>query len=329
MFLSRLVRLLTNLGVFVVLFLVVGFLKSDAIGIAALVAGAIGFAHQLCWDFLDFKFLDNKTGRIIKRVIFLAVAAFGVVYASSAFLSQLKLTSDLNYAKTAYLASPLPAAIGAIFLSFYTWFDDYDRLDARFISVQATIAGVVVGLVNAALMKYVHIALGLAVEAGLFIGLIVFIFIKCKRHSTFFYGEPRAKGEVVSSAPTTRTQKQGGNPGGYKEKAVCAQLRNYMPKIASRHSQTKSILYGVLIVSDVTANVDGANVTFTVDLKITGGTFKNQAEVDHAIGARDSYIKSLMNSIYSDAVSDAESITKSLYCSNFVGIEVKLGNVHS
>ena len=80
-------------------------------------------------------------------------------------------------------------------------------------------------------------------------------------------------------------------------------------------------------MTEVTAHVNNASVRFVIDLKISGGTCKNQAEVDHAIGARDAFLKSLAQSIYSDANSEANSIAKQHYCDNFADIDVEMGSI--
>ncbi|MBQ8880366.1 MAG: hypothetical protein IJY69_05975 [Clostridia bacterium] len=61
-------------------------------------------------------------------------------------------------------------------------------------------------------------------------------------------------------------------------------------------------------------------VTFSLDVKVSGGSFQNQAEVDHAIGARDAYIKSLMDSIRRDAADHAIHNAKAIGCDSVMYI---------
>ncbi len=61
-------------------------------------------------------------------------------------------------------------------------------------------------------------------------------------------------------------------------------------------------------------------VTFDPDVKISGGTFQNQAVVDRAIGAKDSYIKSLMDSIRRDAADCTIRSAKYIGCDSAIHI---------
>ena len=164
----------------------------------------------------------------------------------------------------------------------------------------------------------------------LIVGAVVFFIVKLSMKQSFIYGEVYESSYDDEDRSISFPKFTKGNEGydgatlEQKEKSFTIGLEYEMNLAAKKFCQSKSILYGVNLDTEVTAHTSGRNVTFTLDVKITGGTFQNQAEVDHAISARDTYLKSLMDSIRRDAADRAIHSAKYIGCDSaiYIGFDV-------
>lgn len=321
---SPLGRLLCGLGITLVGFFGMGIIGSETLGLVFIATGLVTFIHQLVWDVLDYSFLDNKVGRIIKRVLFLGVSGAVLIEAFVLYIGQLAILDELNYVQISHASTLISATLVAILFCFLTFYFS-GRKYAFTIQVEAAVIGLVIGLAGGAVTKYVGSALGIVFNLLLVAGLVFYVVVATRKKG-FIYCEiyENSYDEEDSSISFPKFTKGSDNYKDYtpeqKEKTFLIDVEYNMKMTALKFRQSKSILYGVNLDTDVTSSTSGRNVTFTLDVKVSGGTFQNQAEVDHAISARDAYIKSLMDSIRRDAADRVIHNAKNIGCDSAIYI---------
>ena len=307
-----------------------GFLVADAMHLSVLsasflCAGAIVLVYQLCWDVLDYKFLDNSVGKTVKRVLFFAGCAFGVALAFMGSAEQLALMTEPTF-----VGSPVPSAVAAVIGCYLSFTHDRKHNLTTFLQVEAVAAGTVISIINGALVKYVSPAMSTVFDA-LLVAVAVLVYVKIsKKYNTFIFGEVPEDydDDNGSDDPKMPVFKKAGYDGyrdatpQQRETAFKTSLPYDMENIARNHKQSKTILYGVLLDCEVESRVSGRTVSFNLKVRATGGNFQSQADVDHAIKARDVFLKSKIKSIQSDARKSAIERAKSIGCDSMIYLSV-------
>lgn len=116
---NRFGRLLANIlfgctALCVGLFVLTPFCKeTDAVVATIGSAFAVGLVHQICWDLLDAKFLNNVFVLFIKRLLFIAVAVFAAALTFSSYNSAI---ADQTWEQQNLLAKALTSSSGYAFI---------------------------------------------------------------------------------------------------------------------------------------------------------------------------------------------------------------------
>ena len=318
-------RLLTGIGIMILGFVGMDIIATDALALSFIFTGLVVTVHQLCWDVLDYKFLDNKVGKAIKRVLFVAAGVGALALSFTPFIDVSVDFAALNYFETAHYVFLTPAVSVAILFCYLTFYYNMKRQHVCFVALESVVIGLIVGLAGAALTVYVSAVLGIIFNV-LVAAAVVFVIVRLSMKQSFIYGEvyESSYDEEDRSVSFPKFTKGNDSYKDYtpeqKEKTFQIDVEYAMKMTALKFRQSKSILYGVNLDTEVTSSTSGRNVTFTLDVKISGGTFQNQAEVDHAVSARDAYIKSLMDSIRREAAERAIFYAKNIGCDSAVYI---------
>ena len=319
-------RFLAGIGITLLGFLGAGALGLSILSAAFLCAGIVVIVHHLCWDVLDYKIFDNVVGRNVKRVLFFAASAFALVLAFGGFAEQIALMTEPTF-----VGSPVPSAVAAIIGCYLSFIYDTKHRISTFLQVEAVAAGTVVSIIDGVLVKFVSPVLATVFDALLVAGAVVVYVILSRKFHTFIYGEQPYDVDCDDDEPKMPVFTKAGYEGyrdatpQQREQSFLTSLDYDMYLVCNAQKESKTILYGVLLDCEVDRHVSGRNVSFTLKVRATGGNFQSQADVDHAIQARDVFLKNKIKSIQKAARDSAISRAKSIGCDStiYVGVNVE------
>ena len=304
----KLGRFILNIIVTFAGFLILGAIN-ESLGVAFLSAGLVTFAHQLCWDIFDFAFLDNKVGRIIKRVVFFGVVVLCIAESAWIHVSGFAaLEAAPTVFEIARMTAALPAAVVAALLAHLMYWYINDVKHACFLQIEAFLIGFALSIGCAFATNKIGLFFAWVVYAVLILGVGAYIVLTSFKKKWIYYDAER--GPAYESASRTRSNGRSSHGRRTSDSVFFNSFSISMNNIARRYSTSKTLQHGVLIVSDVDPVCSDNGVTFEINLKITGGSFRNQAEVDQVVRERDAFIKYIAQSTCNDAGRELANLRK-------------------
>jgi hypothetical protein len=331
---NRFMRLITSVlillgvGIAVVALITPIFDGGDSVGTATsgmlgnlLVCFGVCLVHQICWDLLNFRFLENVVGRTIKRVLFIAVMAIALLMGFMLHYENL-LGSNYEYEKLvdagaisqgfalATVLCPISSAIFCLLSDRMCW----EKERAPFLPLYSMGAAIVAGIIIAFLGE----AAWSVAPIILVIGGLVFFVGYCVVKHTFIYGEEEY--EYVSSGYSGGSS-YGGSSGysGYSDTPqdnrksdglFLNQFEIGMFRIAEHHSRYTSLSHGAYL----SCSVHSSTYPGGVDFKITGTVTINtdylsyESDVSDIRSDAQREISDIARSLKSDAESEIRSL---------------------
>ncbi len=336
---NRFMRLITSvlilLGVGIVTILIITpiFDGGDSVGTATsgmlgnlLICFGVCLVHQICWDLLNFSFMENAVGRTIKRVLFIAVLAIAVLMGCVLHYENL-LGSDYEFKKLikasafsqgfalATVLCPISSAIFCLLADRLCW----ERERAPFLplySMGAAIgAGIIIAFLGEAAWSFMPIVLIIG-GLGFFVGY-------CVVKKTFIYGEEEY--EYVSSGYSggysggSSSYGSGGSStsdyysSGDNRKSDGIFLNQFeigMFRIAEHHSRYTSLSHGAYLSCSVHSSTYSSGVDFKITGTVTINTdyITHQADISDIRSEAQREISDIARSLKSDAESEIRSL---------------------
>lgn len=324
------VLLLLGVGIATVLIITPIFDGGDSAGTATsgmlgnlLICFGVCLVHQICWDLLNFSFMENAVGRTIKRVLFIAVLAIAILMGCLLHYANL-LGSDYEFKKLvkasafsqgfalATVLCPISSAIFCLLSDRLCW----ERERAPFLplySMGAAIgAGIIIAFLGEAAWSFMPIILIIG-GLGFFVGY-------CVVKKTFIYGEEEY--EYVSSGYSGGSSSYGGSSygGGYDsdtprdnrkgDGVFLNQFELSMHRIANSNSRRTSLSHGAYLECSVYSSTYPGGVDFKIHATITIYTdyLTHQADVNDIRSDAQREISDIASSLKSDASSEIDSL---------------------
>jgi hypothetical protein len=370
---NRFFRLITTAILFIVSLLIGALLlvpyceDLNGIGLAVLGAFAIGVAHQICWDFLDLGFLDNGFGKLLKRLIFLAVFVIVGFLATYVYFDEMivgKEWEELNFLGKAFAGSVGYVPILTAGLCVVSSLQDWEKEKAPFIPLMALGGGIaiaaVAGLIGGALLKIVPIVLLVGGIVGLIYYMIKNEFIyedgcggysrgssrSYSRGSSSSGGSSYSSGSRSSYSSGSRSSSSSGSrsyssssSSSYttedsrkKDGVFLNQFSIEMNRIARGCSTIKDLAYGVSMNVEVRASSSPTSVNFTIDavLYTSRCTATCEADLRAVASDRDRVLQDVADSLYNNAESSISRLRDEYQgYDKAVRINVKVGNIRT
>ena len=284
---------------------------------------AICLVHQICWDLLNFSFLENVVGRTIKRVLFIAVLVFGVFMGAMLFFentlgnaNEMRKFANANaFAQGTAIAlalAPLSAGITCLLSDRLCW----ERECVPFLPLYSAGASIVLGIVIA----FIGEAAWIAGPIILLIGGAIFFVGYCVVKKTFIYGEEEY--EYVSSSGYGGSSYGGssyGGSSGYNDTPqdnrrsdgiFINEFELSMHRIANSHSTGTSLSHGAYLSCSVYSSTYPGGVDFKITGTVTVYTdyLTHQADVSDIRSDAQREVSDIMSSLKSDAESEIYSL---------------------
>ncbi|MBQ2741043.1 MAG: hypothetical protein IJF39_05450 [Clostridia bacterium] len=337
---NRVMRLITSvlilLGVGIVVVAIIApiFDGGNSSGVASsgmfgnmLMSFGVCLIHQICWDLLNFSFLENVVGRTIKRILFIAVLAFAALMGCMLYFDNVlnnnhslrEFTNAGAFAQGMTIASalaPVSAAIFCLLADRMCWEREY----APFLPLYSMGAALAAGLVIAFLGESMWVAAPIV----LMIGGLVFFVGYCVVKKTFIYGEEEY--EYVRSGSSGYSGGysgySGGSSSGYSgysdtpqdnrksDGIFLNQFEIGMYRIADSHSRTTSLSHGAYLSCSVYSSTYPGGVDFKITGTVTVYTdyLTHQADVSDIRSDVQREISDIARSLKSDAESEIRSL---------------------
>ena len=284
---------------------------------------AIGLVHQICWDLLNFSFLENVVGRTIKRILFIAALVFGIFMGAMLFFDNTlgnanemqkfaKASEFMQGTAIAIALAPLATGITCLLADRLCW----ERELVPFLPLYSAGASIVIGIV----LAFIGEGAWTTGPIVLLIGGAIFFVAFCVVKHTFIYGEEEY--EYVSSGYSGgRSSGSSGYSGysGYNDTPqdnrrsdgiFLNQFEISMHRIASSHSTGVSLSHGAYLSCSVYSSTYYGGVDFKITGTVTVYTdyLTHQADVSDIRSDAQSEISDIMSSLKSDAESEIRSL---------------------
>lgn len=324
------VLILLGVGIAVVALITPIFDGGDSVGTATsgmlgnlLVSFGVCLVHQICWDLLNFSFLENAVGRTIKRILFIAVLAIALLMGCMLHYENL-LGSDYEYKKLiqagaisqgfalATVLCPISSAIFCLLSDRLCW----EKERAPFLPLYSMGAAIGAGIIIAFLGEGAWSVAPILLIIG---GAIFFVGFCVIKH-TFIYGEE--DDEYVSSGYSGGYSSgySGGYSGGSSsyqpqdnrksDGIFLNQFEISMYRIAERHSRYTSLSHGAYLSCSVYSSTYPGGVDFKITGTVTINTdyLSYESDVSDIRSDAQSEISDIMRSLKSDAESEIRSL---------------------
>ena len=332
---NRFMRLITSvlllLGVGIATIAIVSPILDGGDNVGTATSGMLGnllicfgvcLVHQICWDLLNFSFMENAVGRTIKRILFIAILAIALLMGCVLHYGNL-LGSDYEFNKLikagaiakgfalATVLCPISSAIFCLLSDRLCWEKERAPFLPLYSMGAAIVAGIIIAFMGEAAWSFMPIVL--------IIGGLAFFVVYCIKKQTFIYGEEEY--EYVSSGYS------GGYSGGSSsygsggsdyysgdtrtsDGLFLNQFEIGMHRIASYNSRGTSLSHGAYL----SCSVYSSTYPGGVDFKITGTVTINTDYITHQADISDirSDAQREISEIASDLKSAAESEIRSL-----------------
>ena len=289
-----------------------------------LICFGVCLAHQICWDLLNFSFMENAVGRTIKRVLFIAVLAvallmgcvlhYGNLLGSDYELNKLVKAGPISQGfALATVLCPISSAIICLLSDRQCW----ERERAPFLPLYsmgaAIVAGIIIAFLGEAAWSFMPIVLIIG-GLGFFVGY-------CIKKQTFIYGEEEY--EYVSSSYSGGSSGYSGYSGGSSTSDYYSsgdnrksdglflnQFEIGMFRIAEHHSRYTSLSHGAYLSCSVYSSTYSSGVDFKITGTVTINTdyITHQADISDIRSEAQREISDIARSLKSDAESEIRSL---------------------
>ena len=286
-----------------------------------LICFGVCLVHQICWDLLNFSFMENAVGRTIKRILFIAVLAiallmgcvlhYGNLLGSDYELKRLLKAGAIaqGFALSTVLC-PISSAIFCLLSDRLCWEKERAPFLPLYSMGAAIVAGIIIAFLGEAAWSFMPIVLIIG-GLGFFVGY-------CVKKQTFIYGEEEY--EYVSSGYSGGSSSYGSGGSSTSDYysgdtrtsdgLFLNQFEIGMHRIASYNSRGTSLSHGAYL----SCSVYSSTYPGGVDFKITGTVTINTDYITHQADISDirSDAQREISEIASDLKSAAESEIRSL-----------------
>ena len=328
---NRITRLISLVLLGIATMIVIAIFGGDAIGnsscfmLSILSCYAIGIVYQLCADFLNFRFLDNMVGRIIKRVIFFASVVFVTFFGVMMYF--LEAINSTYYPIESFGVIGQGCMISCFFSPIITALlctvQDQIVMEQEknpFIPVASLVASIILGIITAITGLYVLLPVILGV--GAVVGMVYIM----KTHGVVFddsysgmsYGGASSGGyggtlgggnssfddDDDDDGPPPDTRKNDG--------VILNQMSMRMHSIARSNSSYESLSRGAYLTYNVTSSASSRSVTFTVNsvLEIDRSYIEHQSDISCIQNEARSALNDIVYKIKSDAEDEIDSLRR-------------------
>lgn len=320
---NRVTRLITTVLTLIGVVLIISLFFNEVLSgsssalLSLLACYAIGLVYQICADFLNFGFLDNMVGKIIKWIIFFATVAFALLMCL--FMHYFDTMDNNNYPirEQGIFAQGLMLScfFAPVVTTLFCVIQDQilcEEERAPFIPVASFVGSSILGLLTAITGLYTILPLILLV-AG-----IVAIVIVIRKQGMLF--EKRLGSSYSGGSSGGYSGYRGGNTGGSlsnynnndddeqpdprkKDGLILNQMSMRMHSVASSHSGYKSLSRGAYLTLNVRASSSSTSVTFYVDsvLEIDQSYVQDQTDVNIIKNEASSLLRDICYKIRNDA----------------------------
>lgn len=282
----------------------------------------IGILYQVCADFLNFGFLDNLVGRVIKRVIFFAptlvIAFLGIaMYFTDAIGNTNQPIEEFGIIAQGSMISSFFSPLVTALLCTVQDQIVMEQEKTPFIPIVSLLASIIIGVITA--LTGLFVLLPIVLGIGCIVGMVFIM----KTHGIIFdesyhggyYGGSSGGGSGSSfgqgnnsfdddddDTPPADTRKNDG--------IILNKMSMRMHSIASSHSTYHSLSRGAYLTIRVHSSASNRSVTFYVDsvLEID----KSYIQFESDVRCIENEARSLLNDIVYRIKSDAEDEIDSL-----------------
>lgn len=267
----------------------------DPMGMVMALMGAllIAFIHQLNDDLLNFEFLDNLVGKIIKRVLFYGALLVIFFFCYILFFENGggRVPGELFEEICYCMMLPAPFAVSILCI----WADgaDWDKERLPFIAYFSLIPSFVLGLVIALIGPSFYIAGGVIT---IILGLAGIVLLTFK--FGFIYSEGEGYNPFKKKAKKQKPEKSTSKMPTALYNKLCDELR----AIANRYSGTKYLSYGIKLKISGYGMVydDSATIYVDADFYLGSCSATSQWQIDSAGKEARGYQESAMEKMYND-----------------------------
>ncbi len=329
---NRVTRLITTLltliGIVVIIsiFFNETFYSSTGALLSLFACYAIGLVYQICADFLNFGFLDNMVGKIIKWVIFFATVAFALLmcllihYSDTMASSSFPVREQGIFTQSVMLSCFFAPVVTTLFCTIQDQIlGEGERVP--FIPLASFVGSILLGLLTALTGLYTLLPLILLVG-----GIVAIVFIIKKQGMLF---DERLSSGYSGGSSSGYTGYSGGNSGGSlgglnnndddeqpdprkKDGFILNQMSMKMRSVASSHSGYKSLSRGAYLTLNVRASSSSTSVTFYVDslLEIDKSYIEDQTDVNIIKNEANSLLRDICSRIKDDASDEIDYLRR-------------------
>lgn len=324
----RFVRLLLHVVVIVVTCLILSSYPTGNDKILGVVGCfGVSLVHFICWDLLDFGFLDNFLGKFIKRIVFYGVFFFAV------YLSVVMAKEHIQTFETITITGPTPeiflcgSVLGTVavgLLCYGSSLSGWNKNIGPFIGLIGLLfilgGGFIVSILVIASRFFANL-INWAIVIG---GAIYFLMLHKANGLIYKYREGTTSsggGRRGYSPSYSAPRSSSGNP--YND------LSYYMSSIASDNCRTRGCSYGVTARSRVSQSLYGDDATFTVDIivDLTVCSATNQNEMSWVTSDVQKFQKEVMRDVYNEASSLIRRLASKYSDFNGVNLSVNPGDI--
>lgn len=333
---GRIGRLIVGIGIDFVMMIVAAVVimpSMDGNGdgaemLTVVVASIIGLAHQICWDFLSGKWLNNKFGASLKRIIFFIVAvvmgAFGVLFYYTSALPNSSL-SKLNFIKKSIVLSSGFVAIASIAVACLSSVQDFDEEKSYLSGAISVGVSLVLGAICALLGEWSYKILPGVVTGGGLIGLGVYMHFNgwiytpyqeenggTSYHGGYSGSSSSGSGSSRSSSSYSSSSSSSSSYTDTRKKdgLFLNQFKTDMHSLASGSSKTVSLAYGATLHLSASVSASATNVAFTInyELDVHNITATCESELRTIANERDKEVKEYGQDLIDRAKEIAENL---------------------
>ena len=303
----------------------------------ALLAFAVCLVDQICWDFLDFSFLNGSVGMWIKRALYFAILAISLLVGCLVFGSEDKgfFLNESAFGIGICISSCL-APVAAAWCYLYVSCEDVDKEKLPFMPLIAMGISLVIGIIlgffktSEFMMNTLPIILAVLGAAGIvvhgFLAEWPFEDASYSGSSRSYSGSSSySGGSSYSGRSSSGSSSSGGSrsyssssgssssqPQDYRKKdgSFLSEFGNRLWRICKNHSSMYDLGYGASFHSDVMYSRSGGSITFTIGgkLYIKNSYAKDQYEVGQIKSEYERVVNRLANELVSSASSEIDSM---------------------
>lgn len=279
---------------------------------APMVCFAFAIIVQVAWDILNFKFLNNFAGKLIKRILFFLAFAISIAI-SFGYHYQMVGQGELiglDFFPTIFISANAYAPIAVAVLYTLAIINEWDFEQAPFIPLYAWGGSVVCGLITAIFAESEFMFTGFPIIV--FVAGIAFMVIFMIKQKTFIFGEAPYRGSYsggYSSSGSYNSGYSGGSSSSDDDEEdkrgqdgiFFSELKSDFYRIASNNSTSHSLGYGATVTFDIDMSTYGDSVEFTVNGRLSNATFNSEFERDTAQHHLEKATQDCINKVFNEA----------------------------